>query len=175
VDKRARPGQFSASARDIFLGRNCRTDSVRPKLPVCLRENEYDNHCRFVEENCSDELLMIEVRKLEALEYRDLAAIEEGFCPNPEKSIVIVAKHEQRIIGRLMLVAPTHIEGAWVHEDFRGETVLKRMVECLEREAKKAGIGKLFAYGTEETNDYLRRLGFAPVPWTVWEKTLAHS
>lgn len=116
---------------------------------------------------------MIEVRKLESAEFPEVAEIAEGLRLEPEKSIVVVAKHKERIIGRLVLIAPTHIEGAWVHEDFRGQTVLKRMVECLENEARKSGIGKLFAYGTVETDGYLQRLGFARKPWTVWEKMLA--
>jgi N-acetylglutamate synthase-like GNAT family acetyltransferase len=118
---------------------------------------------------------MIEVRKLEKTEFVQLAKIEEGFCPDPEKSIVVVALNDNRIIGRLFLLAPTHIEGAWVHERFRGETVLKRMVDCLEHEARSAGVGKLLAYGTVDTDDYLQRLGFSLKPLTVWEKNIAHS
>jgi len=101
-----------------------------------------------------------------------LSTVEEGFMPICDKSIVVVAKSGEEIIGRLMLLSPAHVEGAWIDERFRGGRLLKRMMDEMESQAKHEGLAKLMAYGHSINEDYLERLGFVKRPLTVWEKRL---
>jgi hypothetical protein len=112
------------------------------------------------------------IERLAAKDFSVLAKVEEGFMPACDKSIVIVAKNANEIVGRLLLVSPAHVEGAWVREDFRNGFVLARMMEKLEEEAKREGLSKLMAYGNPINEDYLERLYFTRIPLTVWEKYL---
>jgi N-acetylglutamate synthase-like GNAT family acetyltransferase len=112
------------------------------------------------------------VERLASKDFSVLAKVEEGFMPVCDKSIVVVAKKNTEIIGRLLLVSPAHVEGAWVRDDFRNGFVLARMMEKLEEEAKREGLSKLMAYGNPINEDYLERLYFTRIPLTVWEKYL---
>ena len=112
------------------------------------------------------------VERLAPKDFEVLATVEEGFMPLCDKSIVVVAKSGDEIVGRLMLLSPAHVEGAWIDERFRGGTLLKRMMEEMEVQAKREGLGKLMAYGNAINEDYLSRLGFTQRPLTVWEKRL---
>lgn len=112
------------------------------------------------------------VERLAAKDFKILSTVEEGFVPLSDKTIVVVAKCGAGIVGRLLLLSPAHVEGAWIDSRFRGGTLLKRMMDEMERQAKREGLKKLMAYGNPLNEDYLERLGFAQRPLTVWEKQL---
>lgn len=112
------------------------------------------------------------IERLAARNFYVLSTVEEGFIPICDKSIIVVAKNGEEIIGRLMLISPAHVEGAWIHERFRGGMILKKMMTELELQARCEGLTKLMAYGNKFNEDYLQRLGFVRRPLTVWEKSL---
>lgn len=112
------------------------------------------------------------IERLPAKGFEILSTVQEGFMPRCDKSIVIVAKHDAVVVGRLLLVSPAHVEGAWIREDYRSGLLLKNMMDEMERQAKKEGLAKLMAYGNPINEDYLSRLGFLQRPVTVWEKKL---
>lgn len=115
---------------------------------------------------------MSDVRVLDPSEFDRLKTIEEGFVPDSEQAVVIVAEEEGEIIGRTMLLTIAHVEGTWVHPEHRKGTVLARLIQKLEREAKTKGLTKILAYSFPDTDDYLHRLGFTEEPFTVWSKEI---
>jgi len=116
---------------------------------------------------------VILIERLASKDFSILSTVEEGFMPVCDKSIVVVAKSGEEIIGRLMLLSPAHVEGAWIDKRFRNGRLLKRMMDKMESQAKHEGLVKLIAYGNSINEDYLERLGFTQRPLTVWEKCLA--
>ena len=113
------------------------------------------------------------VERLAADDYPALKNVSDGFVPDPANSIAIVAKDSGEIVGRIFIVAPAHIEGPWIAPAKRGGMLLVHLISRAEREARKAGIKKLMAYGTSpQTEDYLKRLGFGQLPLTVWAKDI---
>lgn len=117
---------------------------------------------------------MIDIRRLHASEFDLLKEIDDGFMPDPSKSIAMVAQSGSRLVGRIFLVAPSHAEGIWIDGRYRGGELFKRMMEALELEARSEGISKMFAYSVKpEIEHYIaRRCGYLKLPWTVLAKEL---
>lgn len=116
---------------------------------------------------------MITIERLPAEEYDTLLSIEEGYVPNAEHSIAVVARDDGAIIGRMMLIAVAHVEAAWVNDRYRGGTVLERMTKEIEAQARAAGIKTVFAYSeTHEMDGYIQRLGYERSPLRVYRKEL---
>lgn len=116
---------------------------------------------------------MIEVERLHPSEFDLLHSIDDGFQPDPEKSIVVVARNESRIIGRIALVAPTHVEAIFVERAWRNSPVFKRLVDAVEMEARAEGIKTLLAYAVnDQMADYISRLGYTKMPLQVYGKEL---
>ena len=118
---------------------------------------------------------MIDIRRLHASEFDLLRSVDDGFTPDPERSIAMVAQNGSRIVGRIFLVAPSHAEGIWIERDYRGSSLGKQIVEALELEARSEGITKMFAYATRlEMEHYISRCcGYERLPWVVLQKELA--
>lgn len=115
--------------------------------------------------------MLSEVRKLEDDEFEVLKTVEEGYCPDPRYSIAVVAEAEGKIVGRMLLISPAHIEGTWIAESFKRGTTGIRMMHFMENEAQKIGLTKILAYAeSKEVADYLSRLGYVQRNVTVWEK-----
>lgn len=121
-----------------------------------------------------ERVLMLEIRRLHASEFDLLKAVDDGFCPDSEKSIALVAHNGSRIVSRIFMVAPSHAEGIWVDNAYRGGDLFKRMMDALELEAKSEGITKMFCYSVRpEISHYVeRRCGYVKLPWTVLAKEL---
>ena len=116
---------------------------------------------------------MIEILQLEKSEFPILRTIEEGYCPDPNSSIALIAKDGDEIVARMLLIAPAHIEGTWIKESHRGGAIFFRLMSQMEICAKRAGMKKVFAYiAAPEIEDYVGRLGYSRVPVTVWGKDL---
>lgn len=116
---------------------------------------------------------MLSVERLAKQDFGQLAGIEEGYVPDPEKSIAVVARDNGNIVARMLLISPFHIEGTWIHPEHRGATLLKRMIALMESEARKSKMNTIFAYADNSTVEaYLSRLGYEKTPLTVWTKCL---
>lgn len=116
---------------------------------------------------------MITVERLPVEEYDELLSVEEGYRPDPEKSITIVARHEGQIVGRMMIINLAHVEAAWVNERFRSGALLERMTKEIENQAREVGIKTVFVYSeTYEMDDYIARLGYERSPLRVFRKDL---
>jgi len=118
---------------------------------------------------------MINIRRLHASEFDLLGGVDDGYTPDAERSIAMVAQNGSRIIGRIFLVAPSHAEGIWIDRDYRGGSLFKQMMDSLELEARAEGITKMFAYAVRpEMEHYIaRRCGYERLPWVVLQKELA--
>lgn len=116
---------------------------------------------------------MIEVKRLASDEYEILSTVQEGYCPDPDNSIAVIARNEGKILGRVLLIRPFHIEGTWIDEEYRKSSVGYRMFMHIEREARTMGHTRIFSYApNEEIEGYLERLGYKKLPVTVWAKDL---
>jgi N-acetylglutamate synthase-like GNAT family acetyltransferase len=117
---------------------------------------------------------MIDIRRLHASEFDLLKEVDDGFTPDPDKSIAMVAQNGSRIIARIFLVAPSHAEGIWIDSDYRGSKLGEQIVAALEIEARAEGITKMFAYAVKpEMEHYIsRRCGYTRLPWVVLQKEL---
>ena len=116
---------------------------------------------------------MITVERLPDNEYDTLMSIEEGYVPDPQASIVVVAKFQGDIIGRMMLIGVKHIEAAWINERFRSGTLLERLTAEMEKHARNSGIKTVFVYSqTNEMDGYIERLGYERSPLRVFRKEL---
>jgi N-acetylglutamate synthase-like GNAT family acetyltransferase len=117
--------------------------------------------------------MSIEIRRLHPSEFDLLKGYADGFCPDAEKSVALVAENESQIIGRIFLVSPVHVEGPNVNTAWRGGTLFKRLVDAVELEARAEGVKDLMAYAVDATMEmYLERLGYTKLPMTVWVKEL---
>lgn len=117
---------------------------------------------------------MIDIRRLTLSEYSLLDSFEDAFKPQPDKGISIVAMNNFDVIGRAFILTPAHLEGVLVKPAWRNGTLLQRLVDAAELEARAEGITKLFAYAIDDKKaDYLWRLGYEKLPWSVWGKDLA--
>lgn len=116
---------------------------------------------------------MITVQRLPAEEYDELLSVEEGFRPDPEKSVTVVAKENGVIIGRLMLINLVHVEAVWINERFRSGSLLERMTRELEKQARELGVKTMLVYSeTHEMDSYIERLGYERSPLRVFRKEL---
>lgn len=116
---------------------------------------------------------MITVERLSAEEYDALLSVEEGYRPDPEKSITVVAKYDGQIVGRMMLINLAHVEAAWVNDQFRSGSILERMTREIEKQAHEVGIKTVFVYSeTHEMDGYIERLGYSRSPLRVFRKDL---
>lgn len=116
---------------------------------------------------------MITIERLPEEEFDSLLSVEEGYVPDPKKSIAVVAKRNGEIVGRLMLISVAHVEAAWIHESLRNGTILERMVSEIEKQAEQAGLTTVFAYSeTKDMDDYIQRLGYEKSPLRVFRKEL---
>lgn len=113
------------------------------------------------------------IDELQAEHFPLLAYIHDGFVPDPASSIALVAMENDEIIGRIFLMAPTHIEGPWIRPDKRSGLLGAKLIAHAEERAKACGLTKLFAYAVDEViAGYLERLGYSQVPMTVWAKEI---
>lgn len=116
---------------------------------------------------------MITVERLPAEEFDSLLSIEEGYVPDPKASVVVVAKFNEEIIGRMMLIGVKHVEGAWINKRFRSGSILERMTKEIEDQARAVGIRTVFVYSeTGEMDAYIERLGYERSPLRVFRKEL---
>lgn len=116
---------------------------------------------------------MADLARLAPEEFPTLKTVADGYMPDPRKSIVVLAKDGSEAIGRIMLLAPAHIEGTWVADRARKGLVLRQLVGAIELEAAAEGIKELFAYSpNEQVGDYLERLGYVKMPLTIYAKEL---
>lgn len=90
-----------------------------------------------------------------------------------QSRITIMASEGTRVVGGVMLVAPVHVEGIWIDPAYQCGLIMKQLVDRVEEEARNLKISKVFAYAINgEMEDYIERLGYKKLPWTVWEKEL---
>ena len=116
---------------------------------------------------------MITVERLPDEEFDALLKVEEGYRPDPEKSVAVVAKQDGQIIGRMMLINLAHVEAAWINERFRSGSLLEHMTREIEKQALQIGIKTLFVYSeTDEMDSYIGRLGYDRSPLRVFRKEL---
>lgn len=113
------------------------------------------------------------IEELPTEDFGALQYVAEGTVPDAKKSIVIVAKDGNEIVGRIMLLNLAHIEGTWVAPQHRGGTIGWRMIRMIEKAAQRIGITKLFAYtDTDQNGEYVERLGYRKTNFVVWVKEL---
>lgn len=117
---------------------------------------------------------MTTVRVLDPEEYDLLRQVPDGFMPDPENSVAVVALDDSgRLAGRMTVVVIPHLEGTWVREDFRGGTVAFRMEKAVIERMRELGPKKLLAFVVDETHEgYMERLGYRKLQMTVWEKEI---
>lgn len=117
---------------------------------------------------------MIEIARLNPSGFDELKQVDDGFVPNPDHSIVVVARNEQRIIGRLFAMSPVHVEGIFVEERYRGGNLFKDMMSAMEVELRAEKIRKALAFSVRpEIGHYIeRKCGYTKLPWAVYERTL---
>lgn len=153
--------------REFRRSGECGSDGLRSELSLCLRG-------AFRVAQSGAERVLIEIRRLEGLEYHKLNQIgDDDFIPDPEKSIAIIAENEQKVIGKVLLLAPAHIEGIFIEPAWRNGTVMNRLVAAVELEARAEGITKVMAYAKDtEMEHYIERLGYRRMPISVWAKGL---
>jgi N-acetylglutamate synthase-like GNAT family acetyltransferase len=115
----------------------------------------------------------MKVERLPEDQYDVLMEVEDGYCPDPNGSIVVVARDDGEVVGRMFLLSLAHIEGTWINKQHRNGTLAVRMIKLMEKEAKNIGISSLFAYAkNEEVGGYLERLGYKRTELVVFEKEL---
>lgn len=111
------------------------------------------------------------IRVLPPNEYPRLAAVEEGYVPDPNNAVVLVAEEDGEIVGRWFLVVMPHVEGIWIRPDKRGGTLGYRLEKAMCTEAKDAGLERILAFADNDTHvDYMTRLGWKKLPFTVMTK-----
>lgn len=123
---------------------------------------------------CRSERVLIKIERLPVEEFHRLRFIDDGFTPDAEQSIAVVAKSDEKIIGRVFAVAPIHAEGIYIEPPWRGGTLFKDMMQALEIECKAVGVTRMYAYAVKpEIAHYLEhRIGYSKLPWQVFTKDI---
>lgn len=144
---------------------------VTSKMLVCAAER--GTNLLLQEKTESFISSMIEIRRLHPSEFDLLSEVDDGFTPDPGKSIALVAQNSGGIVGRIFLVAPSHVEGPFIEKAWRGGLLFKRLVDAIEIEARAEGVKKIMAYAANiEMENYILRLGYKKLPMSVWAKEL---
>jgi hypothetical protein len=117
---------------------------------------------------------LVNIDRLAPKDFHLLKNIGDGFMPDPQRSVAIVALHEPAgIVGRLFIVSPAHVEGAFVEKPWRNTPVFPMLMKRAEIEAYKEGLKQLLAFAKDEQiADYVERLNYKKLPLTVWSKQL---
>lgn len=116
---------------------------------------------------------MIVVERLNPSEWDLLKIGGEGFFPDPEHSVAVVARNNSQIIGRSFLVPLVHVEGTHIETPWRNGSVLKQLLDGIEVEARAEGLKKLFAYSkTLMVDSYLERLKYKHEAMKIFGKEL---
>ena len=115
----------------------------------------------------------ISIRRLKPVEYEKLLSVGDGYTPDPNRSVTVVAENGHHIIGRIFLVAPAHVEAVYIEPPWRNGPTFKSLVDAIEIEARAEGISRVLAYAKDnEMADYISRLGYEKLPVTVYKKDL---
>jgi N-acetylglutamate synthase-like GNAT family acetyltransferase len=116
---------------------------------------------------------MIETIRLLPSEWKRLPREANEDLPTPDQCIAVVAIKDTKSIGRAFLVSPVHVEGIWIDPASRNKTVMKRLVDGVEQEARLLKLKYVFAYAVDQQmENYMERLGYEKLSWTVWRKAL---
>ena len=95
----------------------------------------------------------------------------------PDESVVIYAFNENNeIIGRIGALPLLHIEGVWVREDNRNSFMFQNLVNKIEDLLKEENrkVAMAFALDSKpEMKNYLERLNYSEMPFTVYCKPLS--
>lgn len=103
------------------------------------------------------------------------AKLDPDHVPWPADSIVAVAEAEGKVQGRSAIISLPHIEGTWVAQSHRSTTLAYRLVRTIEGVLKRAGKTHAFAFiekDRADVFDYMQRLGYREMPFTVLSKEL---
>jgi GNAT superfamily N-acetyltransferase len=113
------------------------------------------------------------VRRLKPVEYEKLLSVDDGYTPDPNRSVAVVAENGHHIMGRIFLMAPAHVEGVFVEPAWRDKGVMRQLVDAIEIEARAEGIHKVLAYAKDsDMAGRIEAMGYKKLPWTVWAKEL---
>lgn len=87
---------------------------------------------------------------------------------------ILIAEDENgRIVGHWGLFPVWHVEGCWVHEDYRGTTTVARpLIRAMKDLIASVGVQGVITASLEPTiQGYLERLGAEPLPGTalIWQ------
>ena len=117
---------------------------------------------------------MIEIIKLEPTEWKDLPReTHDELLPTPDQCVAVIAVDKRIPIGRAFLVSVVHVEGIWIEKSKRNKGVMSLLVEGVESEARRMNLKTVFAYAVDLVmEDYIERLGYEKLPWSVWRKAL---
>jgi hypothetical protein len=116
----------------------------------------------------------VQIRVLQPNEYDLLKQAPDEFIPDPYRSVAVAAFDGDKLVGKTLMVIIPHIEGPWIHPDYRGGLIARRGHDLLAEAAKeKWNITKLFAFGaTTDIEHYLFRLGYKRELLSVWSKEI---
>jgi GNAT superfamily N-acetyltransferase len=113
------------------------------------------------------------VRRLKPVEFEKLLSVDDGYTPDPNRSVAVVAENGHHIMGRIFLMAPAHVEGVFVEPAWRDKGVMRQLVDAIEIEARAEGIHKVLAYAKDsDMAGRIEAMGYKKLPWTVWAKEL---
>lgn len=116
----------------------------------------------------------MKIATLLASEFPLLKEVADGIVPDPKNTLALVALDGQKIVGRMFLMAPAHIEGTWIDSAHRNGLIAARLLKRMEQESAKAGITNLFAYSQDDAvSDYLKRMGYEQTKAIVFRKELS--
>jgi N-acetylglutamate synthase-like GNAT family acetyltransferase len=115
--------------------------------------------------------VQVTIERLPSNHFPLLKGLTEEPVPDPRFSRAVVAWENGQIVAKAFLVAVIHVEGVWVREDKRGTPLFNRLVEAVYKEARGLGLSRLFAFGMfASMEDYLMRLNFNRLNWSVWNR-----
>ena len=109
------------------------------------------------------------IRQLPVEEWGRLEGHPEwnGFMPDPQTSIVVVAEDEEEggIIGTWCMVLMPHMEGFWIHPDHRKKSTLPvRLFRGMEQVLRENNLNVVLSWADDDKiGEYIERLGGSPL------------
>ena len=95
---------------------------------------------------------------------------EKTGVPNPDFTKIIIAENEVgEIVGMTCMVQVVHVEPWWVHESYRGGTLVGRMWNKTRVLLDQLRTDVVFCFSDRsEISDYLARLNFRELPYRTF-------
>ncbi len=97
--------------------------------------------------------------QLDAWAPEDLEKNKSRWQEHLEKGICFVAKLNSHLVGFADMTDSGHLHGLYVHKDFQGQGIASKLLDAIEKAAKKLGLKALSTEGSITAYPFFQKKG----------------